>query len=171
MSEFFRKISDSLRRLSGSRPKVTPAVERRRAPRFICSAAVLWEVGREQGEAQLREVSATGLRLFAPRAFLAGKHIRVRPLSTSDSAPLSTDVAIGTVVYSRPRSKGFEVGVELINPERISRFAWIGQLTRGSQPSDISLPRVKAQGSGAGLKLIPGGKDKLESENFLKPAD
>lgn len=169
MSEFFRKISSSLRRLGGGKPKAQPAIERRRAPRFICSTPILWEVGREQGEAQLREVSTTGLRLRSTRAILAGKHIRVRPLTTSDSAPLSTDVAIGTVIYSKPRRGGYEVGIELINPERISRFAWICQLTRGAQTPG-SVPEVRPKESG-GLKLLPGGASEPELGSFLKPVD
>ena len=162
MSGFFRKISEKLRRLGGAPKPISQALDRRRAPRFICSAAVLWEVGRESGEGVLREVSATGLRLKADRAFLAGKHIRVRPLGTGDAAPLSTDVAIGTVVYSKSRSGGFEIGVEFINPDRISRFAWIGQLTQGSKSS----PLPQAHPHSGGLKLIQGGGQRSNETIF-----
>jgi len=155
MTDLFRRISNKLRQFGR---RVTPSVskERRRAHRFICSTPVLWEVGREQGEGQLREVSATGLRIFTDRAFLAGKHVRVRPLGVAESVPLSSDVAIGVVVYSRVRSSGYDVGIELLNPERISRFAWIGQLTR--QPSVSAVAQVLPQ-SQNGLRLLRGGVD------------
>jgi PilZ domain len=162
MSDFFRKISNALGSFRRNRA-VQPPEERRRAPRFICSAPVLWEVGREQGEGRLREVSSTGLRLQTKQAFLAGKHIRVRPLTTCETAPLSTDVAIGTIVYSRFKGSGYDVGVELINPERMSRFAWIGQLTRQQDVS--SIPQAVPK-SGQGLTLV-GGTASLEKLTLL----
>lgn len=165
MGDLFRKISEKLRSLGGVAKTTPPLPERRRAPRFICCTKVLWEVGRESGEGLLREVSSTGLRLRSDRAFLAGKHIRVRPLAATDAAPLSTDVAIGTVVYSRRRTGGYEVGVEFINPERISRFAWIGQLVRG--PKGSVIPQAEPH-QGTGLKLIHGGADSLP-EGFSEP--
>lgn len=153
MGDLIKRISDTLRRLGGQR--TTPVFsERRRNPRFICSTPVLWEVGRQQGEGELREVSPTGLRLYTGRAFVSGQHIRVRPLTDSEAAPLSSDVAIGTIVYSRRRRGGFEVGVELINPERMSRFAWVGQLTRPRQPSPV--PRVFPTEPQAKLRLLSG---------------
>ena len=54
MGDLIRRISKSLREFTR---RDTPEVsaERRRSPRFICSAPVVWEVGREQGEGELRE--------------------------------------------------------------------------------------------------------------------
>lgn len=137
MSEFFKKISGALNRLRGRREAPSRG-DRRRVPRFICSFAVLWEAGREQGEGVLREVSSTGLRLKTDRAILAGRNIRIRPLKQGPDSPLSLDVAIGTVVYSRKRRDSVEIGVELINPERISRFAWLSTLRQEStQPRGV----------------------------------
>jgi hypothetical protein len=158
MSDLFRRISNKLRALSGQR-MVRDPMERRRAPRFICSAPVHWQVGREQGEGQLREVSSTGLRIRTNKAFIAGKHIRVRPSGEAGAPPLSTDVAIGTIVYSRPRSGGFEVGIELINPDRISRFAWLGQLTREERVPPQGVPQVRPSQEGSPLRLVRGGQE------------
>lgn len=166
MSDFFRKISDTLFRF-GSKRRAPAVTERRRSPRFICNAPVLWEVGRCQGEGQLREVSFSGLRLRTNRAFVSGQHIRIRPLTESDAAPLSCDVAIGTVVYSRSRSEGFEIGVELINPERISRFAWMGQLTKPDRSQAV--PRMTAEMSKPGLRLVHGGGDEHFIGDLLRP--
>lgn len=144
MSDIFRRLSNTFRRLAKDTPESEPQ-ERRRAPRLVCSAPVMWEVGREQGEGQLREVSATGLRIRTRRAILAGKHIRVRPRTENDSAPLSTDVAVGTVVYTRKRGSEFELGIELVNPERLSRFAWVSQLLQGAR-SPSAIPVVLPEG-------------------------
>lgn len=164
MGDFLKKISETLRRIRGKKP-ATPICDRRLTPRFICSAPVLWEVGRMRGEGQLREVSSSGLRLQNNRAFLAGQHIRIRPLISGDAAPLASDVAIGTVVYSRRRRTGFEIGIELINPERISRFAWIGQLTK---PTAGVSPVIQVRGSG--LKLLSGGRDNPTScKELIRP--
>lgn len=164
MSGLFHKISQTLRRLGKkAQPATQPMpADRRSAPRFICSVPVLWEVGREAGDGTLREVSASGLRLRTHRAFVVGKTIRVRPLQTDSKTPLSTDVAIGTVVYSRGRGGAFEVGVEFINPERISRFAWLAQLVRGSRTKQ-SVSGV-SQESGQPLHLV-----KKEGELPQKP--
>lgn len=136
MSELFKKLSSALGRLRGRR-EVPEREDRRRDQRLVCSMAVLWEAGRQHGEGVLREVSATGLRLRIDVPLLAGRNIRIRPLK-QNSEPLSLDVAIGTVVYSRRRRESVEVGVELINPDRISRFAWLNKLrNRGGQPRGI----------------------------------
>ncbi len=165
MGDLIRRISDTLRRLGGQR--TTPLLsERRRNPRFICSTPVLWEVGRLQGEGELREVSPTGLRLYTSRAFISGQHIRVRPLTESEAAPLSSDVAIGTIIYSRRRRGGFEVGVELINPERMSRFAWVGQLTRPQQPSPV--PRAFPTEPSGRLRLVSGGGEGSFSSGLVR---
>ncbi len=147
MSDFFKKISKALNRLRGRRE--TPVrEERRRDQRFICSLAVLWEAGRQHGEGVLREVSSTGLRLRTDVPILAGRNIRVRPLK-QNSEPLSLDVAIGTVVYSRRRRDSVEIGVELINPDRISRFAWINTLRQRS-----GLPRAIQTSTSGKLRLV-----------------
>lgn len=158
MSGLFQKISQTLRRLGKkAQPVAQPMhADRRGAPRFICSVPVLWEIGRESGDGTLREVSASGLRLRTHRAFIVGKTIRVRPLQTDSKTPLSTDVAIGTVVYSRARGGSFEVGVEFINPERISRFAWMAQLVRGSRTKQ-PIGQV-SQDSGQPLHLVNKGE-------------
>lgn len=152
MGDLFSRISKSLRSL-GKREEPEPQ-ERRQAPRLICSTPVVWEVGRLQGEGQLRELSATGLKLWSDRAILAGKHIRVRPLLADENSSLTIDVAIGTVVYSKPRNGRFEVGVELVNPERISRFAWIGRMTRQG-PGNSAVPKARAAAGLPPLRLIP----------------
>jgi hypothetical protein len=153
MGDLFRRISKSLRNL-GKREESGPS-ERRHAPRIICSTPVIWEVGRQQGEGELREISSTGLKLWSERAILAGKHIRVRPLAPDDSA-LAIDVAIGTVVYSKARGGRFEVGVELVNPERISRFAWIGRMTK-TEPRRSVIPEALPATGLSCLRLLPSG--------------
>lgn len=169
MGDLIRRISKSLRDLTRRESPDGPA-ERRRAPRFICSAPVVWEVGREQGEGELRELSATGLKLWSERAILAGKHIRIRPLDCDAGGPLTIDMAIGRVVYSRPRSRAsagcFEVGVELLNPERISRFAWIGRLTRQG-PVSSPLPEVLPKGGVPKLRLLDS-KSELREQGLLR---
>lgn len=151
MSDLFRRISKTFLKMRGQ--KARDPEERRGAPRFICSVPVVWEAGRHQGEAELRELSSTGMKIWTQSAILAGKHIRVRPLDSLDAAPLTLDVAIGTVVYSRSRGGGFEVGVDLVHPEKISRFAWMGQLT--STPSVPSpLLTVLPQANGPKLSLV-----------------
>lgn len=151
MGDLFRRITKSLRGL-GRRDDKSDTEERRSAPRIICSTPVIWEVGRQQGEGLLRELSSTGLKLLSDRAILAGKHIRLRPLD-SDESGLVLDVAIGTVVYSRVRDGKFEVGVELVNPERISRYAWIGRMTH-TEPGKSVIPEARPV---HGLRLMPGG--------------
>lgn len=155
MSGLFRKISNTLKRLGrSSSPLESPSpVDRRTAPRFICSVPVLWEVGRESGDATLREVSATGMRLKLQRALLAGKNIRVRPAAADDRAPLSSDVAIGQVVYCRARSGMFEIGIEFVNPERISKYAWLKQLLREQRVSGVDSSHVGPDNP-SGLTLV-----------------
>ncbi|MCA9777312.1 MAG: PilZ domain-containing protein [Candidatus Eremiobacteraeota bacterium] len=165
MGDLIRRISQSIRDLTRREP-AEGSIERRRSPRTICSAPIVWEVGREQGEGQLRELSGTGLKLWSDRAILAGKHIRVRPLDCDGGGALNIDMAIGTVVYSRCRGRGptgrsFEVGVELVNPERISRFAWIGRLTRQRAVSP-ALPQVLPAGGSPQLRLLSGRSSALE---------
>ena len=169
MGDLIRRISKSLRDLT-RRESPEPPAERRRAPRFICSAPVVWEVGREQGEGELRELSATGMKLWSKRAILAGKHIRIRPLDCDGGGPLTIDMAIGRVVYSRARSRAstgcFEVGVELINPELISRFAWVGRLTRqGTTRSP--LPEVLPKSAIPQLRLLDGNSE-LREQGLLQ---
>lgn len=154
MSDLFHRLAKTLRRLSG-RPEAPPQVDRRRAPRFICSKPVLWELGREQGEGELREISQTGLKLLCARPLLAGKHLRLRPVADTEATTLSLDVVIATVVYSRPKAGRYEIGLELVNPDRISRFAWIGELVSGG----VQAPGVES-GSGRPnslptLRLLP----------------
>jgi hypothetical protein len=156
MGDLIRRISKSLREFTGRETPEVPT-ERRRSTRFICSAPVVWEVGREQGEGELRELSASGMKLWTDRAILAGKHIRIRPLNCDGGGPLTVDLAIGKVVYSRARSRAsagcFEVGVELLNPDRISRFAWVGRLTR-QKATKSPLPPVLPRGEMPRLSLI-----------------
>ena len=158
MGDLIRRISKSLREFTRRDPPEAPA-ERRRSPRFICSAPVVWEVGREQGEGELRELSASGMKIWSNRAILVGKHIRIRPLDCDGGGPLTIDLAIGKVVYSRSRSRAsagcFEVGVELLNPERISRFAWVGRLTR-QKVKKSSIPEALPNGQIPRLRLVDG---------------
>jgi PilZ domain-containing protein len=161
MGDLFRKITESLRGL-GRRDENDDAKERRRAQRIICSTPVVWEVGRQQGEGQLRELSATGLKLWSDRAILAGKHIRVRPMPEGEGA-LTIDVAIGTVVYSRAKGGRFEVGVELVNPERISRYAWIGRMAQ-DEPRRSAIPEARPLRA---LRLIPGASS-LQQPGLLR---
>lgn len=158
MGDLIRRISKSLRELTKREAPEVPA-ERRRSSRFICSAPVVWEAGREHGEGELRELSATGMKLWTERAIVAGKRIRIRPVDCDGGGPLTVDMAIGKVIYSRARSRAsagsFEVGVELLNPERISRFAWVGRLTRqGGTRSP--LPEVLPKGGMPRLRLLHG---------------
>ena len=163
MSDLFRKISKTFLKIRGH--KESEPTDRRGAARFICAVPVVWESGRIQGEAELREISSTGMKIWTSSAILAGKHIRVRPLDSLDAAPLTLDVAIGTVIYSRSRSCGFEVGVALVNPERISRFAWIGQLT-GAPSTRSPLLTVLPQQSGPRLSLVSNDK---AASSLLRP--
>ncbi|MFA5507525.1 MAG: PilZ domain-containing protein [Vulcanimicrobiota bacterium] len=153
MGDLFRRISQSIRNLTGR--EQTGSSERRRTPRLICSTPVIWEVGREQGTGQLREISAGGLKLWSDRAILAGKHIRIRPGEADDGGALTVDMAIGTVVYSRARGGRFEVGVELVNPERISGCAWVGQPSRQEARSP-GVPEVLPTGEFPRLRLLKG---------------
>jgi hypothetical protein len=68
------------------------------------------------------------MRLRTDQVVLAGHSIRVRPLQPGSERPLSLDVVIGTVVYSRSRHGKVDIGIELLQPEKISRFAWFHQL-------------------------------------------
>lgn len=154
MGDLFNRISKSLRSL-GKREE-PESLERRQAPRVICSTPVVWESGRQQGEGQLRELSSKGLKLWSDRAILAGKHIRIRPFLADENLSLTIDVAIGTVIYSRPKNGRFEVGVELVNPERISRYAWIGRMTR-SEPRVSAIPQARAAAGLPPLRLVPRG--------------
>lgn len=102
------------------------------------------------------------MRLRLSRALLAGKNVRVRPAATDNRAPLSTDVAIGQVVYCRARSGVFEIGIEFINPERISKYAWLKQLLREHRVP-VSGTHPVSEG-GRGLSLV-----KPESDLPSKP--
>lgn len=170
MGDLIRRISKSLRELTR---RDTPEVstERRRSPRFICSSPVVWEVGREQGEAELRELSVSGMKIWSDRAILVGKHIRIRPLDCDGGGPLTIDIAIGKVIYSRARSRAsagcFEVGVELLNPERISRFAWVGRLTR-QKAAKSPIPEVLPKGEMPRLRLLDGNPD-MKKPGLLRP--
>ena len=129
-------------------------VERRAEPRFILSADILWEVGKARGEGELREISDTGLKLRLDRAIVAGKLIYVRPLTGMlQGGPLRTDFAVGRVVYSRVRGRQFEVGVELLKPESLSRYHWLGRI-RHREAAPIEL---KPAVGGPRLTLIQGG--------------
>lgn len=165
MSGLFRRISRTLKWLGrGSQVpvEISAPPQTRSVTRFVCSVPVLWEAGRETGDAVLREVSATGMRLRLNRVLLVGKNLRVRPAPTDKSTPLSSDVAIGSVVYCRALGGGFEVGIELINPERISRYAWIGQLLRQRKgPVSLLDPHPESGGKLTLVKNIPlsGGSE------------
>lgn len=138
--------------IAGLQSRRRPALgeERRQVPRFICRCAVTWESGATRGEGELRELSSTGLRLRTDRAVLAGSRIRVRPLAAGGEQPLPLDMVFGTVVYSKSRKGKVEIGIELINPDRISRFAWFHQLRR---ERESPLPAFGAR-HGA-LHLVP----------------
>lgn len=140
MSDLFKKISQAFSYFKREK-RGTERAEKRCAPRFICSVPVLWETARQSGEGELREISATGLRLSSERAVLAGEIVRVRPRSQDGEVVPTIDVAIGSVIYSRWRAGRYEVGIELINPERLSRFAWIGRLVRGEVTLGPSLSK------------------------------
>ena len=170
MGDLIQRISKSLRELTRRDPPEGSA-ERRRSPRLICSAPVVWEVGREQGEGELRELSATGMKIRSDRAILVGKHIRIRPVDCDGGGPLTIDMAIGKVVYSRARSHAsagcFEVGVELLNPERISRFAWVGRLTR-QKAAKSAIPEVLPKGEMPRLRLLEGNSA-FKKPGLLRP--
>jgi hypothetical protein len=145
MGELWNRIAGAIARLHRKRQ---PVQNRRQAPRFICCCAVTWEAGAERGEGELREVSATGMRLRTDQALLAGQHIRIRPATAGAEQPLPLDVAVGTVIYSKSRRGKVEVGVELIHPERISRFAWFHQLRRDPETVGSPLPSVLPRSGG-----------------------
>lgn len=110
---------------------------RRAAPNLICRCAVSWEAGRQRGRAELRQISPTGMRLRADQMVLAGSRIAIRPLGATTEAPSALDVVFGTVVYSRSREGKIDLGVELLHPEKISRFAWFHQLRGEARPAAV----------------------------------
>ena len=140
MADLWKRIAGAIARLH--RPR-EPRQDKRQAPRFICCCAVAWEAGGYRGEGELREVSSTGLRLRTDRALLAGRHIRIVPLAAGGEPPLSLDVTLGTVVYSKSRKGKVDVGVELLHPERISRFSWFHR-PRQEREGASSLPSLTA---------------------------
>lgn len=145
MNELWSRIAGAI--AGWQRPR--QAVESRpQAPHFICCCAVIWEAGPLRGEGELRELSATGLRLRTDQAVLAGRNIRIRPQPLGPEAPLPMDMVFGTVVYSRSRKGRVDIGVELSHPERMSRFAWFHQLRReGESP----LPTLSSRRPGLHL--------------------
>lgn len=148
MSELWSRITGAIAGWHKSRRLVA---ERQQAPRFICCCAVVWESGPLRGEGELRELSATGLRLRTDQPVLAGRGIRVRPQGVGSEQPLPMDMVFGTVVYSRSRKGKVDIGVELVNPERMSRYAWFHQLRREGESALPSFPPRRG-----GLHLVRG---------------
>lgn len=115
---------------------------RRVEPRLICSCEVFWESEGLRGEGRLREVSATGLRLYTDRAVLAGRSIRVVPKPGDALDPLPREVAQGVVLYSRSKDGRFEIAVVLGGQQTNSRHGWLHRLRHES-----GLPRITTRQS------------------------
>lgn len=135
MRTLWNKIAQIVARWRGRAAHGPARVE----PRLICSCEVFWESQGLRGEGRLREVSSTGLRLYADRAVLAGRPIRVLPKPGDALDPLPLEVAQGVVLYSRSRKGRFEIGVRLGKQEKSSRHGWLHRLRRESD-----LPRIMA---------------------------
>jgi hypothetical protein len=162
MSELWKKIAAAIARLQ--KKPVQAEGNRRQVPRLICCRAVVWECGCQRGEAELREVSTTGMRLRTDQALLAGRHIRIRPLASGVEPPLPLDMVFGTVIYSKCRKGKVDVGVELSSPERLSRFAWFHQLRCEGKQKAVS-PMASILPSKASLHLVGKAPDGLKKRN------
>lgn len=123
-------------------PSAPPKIHGPTAQSFICSFAISWSDGVDHGRGELREISATGLRILIDQPLLAGRRIRLSPLLNEAQVLLPLEVALGVVTHSRGRRGRFEVGVRLDNPEGISRFVWFRQLQRRGPSGTSLLPKV-----------------------------
>jgi hypothetical protein len=162
MSELWKKIAAAIARLQKKRVQVQG--NRRQVPRFICCRAVVWECGCLRGEGELREVSTTGMRLRTDQALLAGRTIRIRPLASGVEPSLPLDIVFGTVIYSKSRRGKVDVGVELLSPEKISRFAWFHQLRSEGERKTVS-PMPSILPSKAALHLVGKRPDGPKKRN------
>ena len=134
-------MTNLVARLRGG-PASAQTIHRSTTQSFICSFAISWSDGVEHGRGELREVSATGLRIVIDQPLLAGRRVRLSPLLNEAQGLLPLEVALGVVTHSKGRRGRFEVGVLLDNPERISRFVWFRQLQSRRPMRTSPIPRI-----------------------------
>ncbi len=128
MARILNNLSRFFDRLRGSRDQV------QRAPMSVfCSIDVSWKAGPHDGRGEVREFRGETLRMKTDRPLLTGQVIRVEPRDGPSLEGTYLHVAVGTVLYSRKRRGGVEVGGRLLNPERFAHLggsAW----TKVEQP-------------------------------------